>query len=493
MRLHVSENLRTQVQQRFLLILVACLMIAGGIAIAVMTGKLGIAGAVFVIAPIFACLLVYFLFAQPKFGLMTLFVFVWFIMFIIRLGIINFPLGTLVDGLEFLLILGLLVSLKKTGKWHLFKNPISVMIMIWIGYNLIQFANPGAESRLAWLYTIRSVAGVMLTFFLFVYYVDNLKFIRLIFKIWIGLGIIAALYALKQEYIGFSGFEQAELDNNPKLQSLLFINGHWRKFSIFSDPVAFSYNMVACAILCLTLITGQTTIRQKVLLALCSGLFVMAMLTSGTRGAFVLIPAAVVYWGILHFNKKVFIALAVGGILFMGLVNVPTGNPSLQRFQSSFKPSDDASYNVRKQNQKMIQPYIQTHPLGGGLGATGVWGVRFAPYSFLASFPPDSGYIRVAVEMGTVGLGLFCSLMFICIAVGTRNYFLIKDKELRNYCLAMLLIIFALNLGNFPQEALVQFPSSVYFYFYIAMLLITRRLDKEKQASDMQKLTQTGS
>ncbi|MCP6423416.1 hypothetical protein NL463_29335, partial [Klebsiella pneumoniae] len=64
-------------------------------------------------------------------------------------------------------------------------------------------------------------------------------------------------------------------------------------------------------------------------------------------------------------------------------------------------------------NQKRIQPYILSHPIGGGLGATGVWGVRFAPYSFLANFPPDSGYVRVAVELGWIGLGIFCTLMFV--------------------------------------------------------------------------------
>ncbi len=460
-------------------VLSVLVMVLGAAMIVFLLNAQGIAGPFLIIALLGAVIGIYLLFRYPRFGIVTLFIFAWFIMFIIRTGIINFPLGTLMDGLELLLLLTLLINLKRNGDWMVFKNPISYMILIWMVYNLVQFANPGAESRLAWLYTIRSVAGVMITFFIFNYYIDNIRFLRLLIKVWLVLGLIAALYAFKQEWIGFAAFEQAELDNNPKLQSLLFINGHWRKFSIFSDPVAFSYNMVACSLLCIVLMTGVKSIFKKVVLAIFSVIFILAMLYSGTRGAFVLIPAALVYWAILNFNAKVFAILAVGGVLFMGIVNVPTGNPTLQRFQSSFKPSDDASYNVRKQNQKMIQPYILSHPLGGGLGATGVWGVRFAPYSFLASFPPDSGYIRVAVEMGWVGLVLFSALMFVILAVGTRNYFLIKNKELKTYCLAMLLIVFALNIGNFPQEALVQFPTSIYFYFYTAMLLVTLRLDKE--------------
>ncbi|HEY1009504.1 MAG TPA: O-antigen ligase domain-containing protein, partial [Daejeonella sp.] len=103
------------------------------------------------------------------------------------------------------------------------------------------------------------------------------------------------------------------------------------------------------------------------------------------------------------------------------------------------------------------------------------------PGSFLASFPPDSGYVRVAVELGWVGLLLFCTLMFIILKTGINNYYLIKDPELKSYCLAMTLIVFALNIGNYPQEALVQFPTNVYFYLVVALINITLRLDLEKR------------
>ena len=170
----------------------------------------------------------------------------------------------------------------------------------------------------------------------------------------------------------------------------------------------------------------------------------------------------------------------VGAVVILGLILVPTSNPTLYRFQSAFKPSDDPSFNVRKANQKRIQPYIWSHPIGGGLGATGAWGVRFAPNSFLASFPPDSGYVRVAVELGWIGLFIFCLLVFTILKIGITNYYLIKDPELKTYCLAMVLVVFAYNIGNYPQEALVQFPSNIYFYLVAALMIITLRLDKQK-------------
>jgi putative inorganic carbon (HCO3(-)) transporter len=97
----------------------------------------------------------------------------------------------------------------------------------------------------------------------------------------------------------------------------------------------------------------------------------------------------------------------------------------------------------------------------------------------LAQFPPDSGYVRVAVELGWIGLFLICCLMYIVLKTGIESYFKIKDPELQSYCLAMVLIIFAINIGNFPQEAIVQFPLSVYFYLFVALINVTLRLDQE--------------
>jgi len=118
--------------------------------------------------------------------------------------------------------------------------------------------------------------------------------------------------------------------------------------------------------------------------------------------------------------------------------------------------------------------------LGGGLGATGTWGHRFSPDSYLANFPPDSGYVRVAVELGWMGLLVFCILMFTILRTGINNYYKIKDPQLKSYCLSCVLIVFALNVGNYPQEALVQFPTNVYFYLVLAMIMVTLRLDTQQ-------------
>ncbi|MEO7047531.1 MAG: O-antigen ligase family protein [Ferruginibacter sp.] len=424
---------------------------------------------------------VYAAIAYPKVGIITSITVSYFLLYAEKFT--SFPVGTIMDGLLALLIFGFFLKQKHTQNWKIFKNSISLMIIIWIGYNFIEVANPVAESWMAWVYTIRTVAVVLLMYFIFLYHIRSIQFIRLIFKIWIALSLIAALYGLNQELFCFFPFEQRWLDANPTARSLYFIGGIWRKFSIFSDPVTFSYNMVISALLCISLMTGQLKTSRKIILFLIAFFCIFSMLFSGTRGAYVLVPATLGMFLILKFNKKILFFGLLAGAAMAALVFMPTSNESVRRFQSAFSPEYDASFNVRQTNQKMIQPFILTHPFGGGLGATGTWGQRFSPNSFLANFPPDSGYVRVAVEIGWIGLFIFCALIFITLKVGITNYYEIKDPELKSYSLAMVLIVFALNIGNFPQEALVQYPTSILFSLVLALINTLLLLDKKNKTA----------
>ncbi|MDT3404209.1 O-antigen ligase family protein [Mucilaginibacter terrae] len=458
----------------------ALLLAAGGV-IAAGTVYMGLPFGILLMLAIGVLPLLHAITSYPKFGITLQLIMAYFLFMLGRIGVPG-PIGTLMDGIQFLLLLGLAVRVKNDdNNWGYFKSPITTVLLIWLGYNILEFGNPFAESRMAWMYTIRTVAIVLLGYFVHLYSIRSVQFIRYIFKLWLAMALIAALYAYKQEYIGFSDAEEAYLHSDPAIASLLFIAGHWRKFSTFSDPVSFSYNMVMPTILCVCVIAGKFKPWKKIVLLVCAFLYMSSMLFSGTRGANVLLPAALLLFAILNYSQKVLIFTCVAAVFLLVLINIPTGNPNIQRFQTAFRPNNDDSYNLRKQNQKRIQPYILTHPMGGGLGATGDWGKKFAPGSFLASFPPDSGYIRVAVEEGWLGLGLFCLMMFTIMKKGINNYYQMKDPELKTYCLAMTLVVFAYNIANFPQEALVQYPSNVFFYLEVALIEVTFRLDQAKQ------------
>lgn len=443
----------------------------------------GIRGALLAGGIVIGIPMVFAIIAYPKFGIIVLLVTSYLLFFFGKLSLGDHPIGLIMDALEYLLIIGFFVKQKFRKKWDMFANPISYLVIAWILYNLVQVINPNAVSVLAWVYTVRTVAIILLMYFVFVFQITEVSFIKLLLKTWLGLSTFAAIWAYLQEVHGYFNFEWAWLRTDPVAMQLYFIMGHWRKFSIFTDPVTFAYNMAVSSILCLALLFGPIKTYKKVVLGFLIVLFMIAMLFSGTRGGFVLVPAAAFLLIIMYFNKRVLMFSAIAGFIFGLLIITPTSNQLIKRFQSAFKPSEDASYNVRAQNQEFIKPYIRSHPIGGGLGSVGVWAIRFAPDSPLAKFPPDSGYVRVAVELGYIGLLLFCTLIFTVLYTGINNFFFIRDPELRNYCLAMVLVVFAFNIGNFPQQAIVQFPSNILFYLAIALITALKRIDDQQQLS----------
>ncbi len=456
--------------------LIVTILLLTAFAVSYLVAKSGLVAGLMVTIVLIGLPAIYAVVVYPEIGILVLMVAAYLVLWIIRIGV-DFPLGTLMDALEVLLLLGFFIQQKKNPDWSFANTPVSKIILLWIVYNILEVINPSSSSAFSWLYTIRTVAVLTLLYFVFVYQIRTIKFIRTILKVWLGMSLFAAAYAFKQEHFGFFAFEEAELRDPLKI-SLLFIGGVWRKFSIFSDPVAFAYNMVISSLLCICLLTGALKTWKKIMLLLLTLFFLLNMLYSGTRGAYVLLPAALVLIAVLNYSRKVLAISVVAGLILGLMIIVPTSNPTIYRFQTAFKPSKDISYNVRKINQKRIQPFILAHPIGGGLGATGVWGVRFAPNSYLANFPPDSGYVRVAVELGWIGLFLLCLLMFLILKTGIKNYFRIKDPELKSYCLAATTIVFALNIGNFPQEALVQFPNNILFFLVAALISVTLKLDQ---------------
>lgn len=479
----IFSNIDSKGSLFYILIAIAVFMLS--VVGALFIQRFGLKGGVLPVLLVFGAIFVYAVLRMPRFGVIALIVMSFFIMYIISMGIIEFPLGTLMDGMLALLTIGFFIQQKYYKNFKVFKNPVAYLIILWIVYNLIQVFNPNAASQLAWIYTIRTVAVVMLSYFIFSYYIISVEFIRTILIVWISILVFAALYGMKQEYIGFFPFEEWN-HFDPLIQSLLFIDGHWRKNSIFSDPVAFSYNMAIGATLCIGLTTGPYKLRTKIFLVILACVFLFVMTYSGTRASYVLIPAAGVLFIVLKLNKSIMVLAIAGAMGLYVLISIPTGNVTLYRFQSAFKPNNDASYNVRKATQKKIQPYIQSHPIGGGLGASGVWGVKFSPNSFLAKFPPDSGYVRAAMELGWIGLLILCTIMFTALYVGIKNYFAMRDPELKTICFCMILIVFAVAVANFPQEAIVQYPLNIMFYLFLALIQVTKVLDDKKFEKEQQ-------
>ncbi len=460
--LKVSEKGKTS-------ILTILLVLTGIMLSAIITWKgitlgFGILGILIGLPVMVVCIL------YPNYGYVVAF-FVSSFVFLAK-RFVDLPFGVIPELLMLANFLGILIKRKEiTSDKGLFQNPITVALIVWIAYLLIQAFNPNALSLGGWLFGFRGIVNLIVYYIVAYYVFSQRKNLKIFVPLWIGIALLAALYGLYQEFAGLPGYDLAWVTSTKELIGLNFIQGRWRKWSFLSDCTAFGIFMAISAIFCFILTLGPYAKRKKIILGICGILMLVAMSYSGTRTAYAMIPAGFLMYGLLTLNKPSTLLFgAFGAFMFVFILFAPIYNPTLNRIRTTFAPSEDASMNVRDFNRARIQPYIYSHPMGGGLSTTGDNGVRFAPNHFLAGFPPDSGYLQIALESGWIGLILIFGLYFTIILTGISNFYKIQDPKGRNLLAALIAVFFSLTIAFYTQVSITQLPSNFILYaIYVLM------------------------
>jgi len=388
------------------------------------------------------------------------------------------PIGTVLDLLILLSVVGILLRQIRQRDWSFLKGPLATMTLIWLYYNILQVINPWADSKMAWLYTVRSVAIQQVVFFVAIYaYRDNRRAIMWILKSILFLGFVYAVYGLKQELIGHASFEEEWIYSDPTRFELMYQWGRLRVASLCADPTTFGILMACFGMFCVALLIGPTQAWQKVVLAGIMVVSFWSMAYTGTRTAFMLVPVGGIFYCGLILNKRV---LLIGGFLFLvgaAFVLKSTTNPVIWRIKSAFNVENDDSMNLRLSNQRMIQPYIQSHPFGGGLGSCGFWGARFSPGSELSQFPHDSSFVRMGVELGWIGLILYTLLHYYVLRTGLQHFIRCRDPFIKAIYAGITTWCFMLTVACYVQEAIIQLPTNIIYNILVGILVTLKNFD----------------
>lgn len=67
----------------------------------------------------------------------------------------------------------------------------------------------------------------------------------------------------------------------------------------------------------------------------------------------------------------------IGVFSFFYFTNIGNGNQYIRKMRSAFRPTEDASYQVRVENRKKMKVLMDERPMGYGLGLSK--GGRFNP------------------------------------------------------------------------------------------------------------------
>ncbi len=456
--------------------------IAGSLVIAFGTITFGfVFGAIALSAIVGLPLLIYSM-VNLQFGSILLLLVAFFLSKINHL-IGGYPLGIVLDVFLLIMLIGLVTKKSKRKIAHAQKDYIGYAIIVWVIYCLFEFFNPLASQE-GWLYVVRTIAVLMLFFFVFKEAIDGKGFLKLFIHVWIGLAVLAGMYGLFQEFHGLLPGERQWVMADETRYRLYYNWGRFRIFSFLNDPAVFGVLMSFTGLMCITLFMGPFSFLYRVTMATCAAIMLLSMLYTGTRTAYVMFPAGFLIYALLTFQIRTIAISAVIGLIgvFIIFSDIRSLGPimnanGLKRLRSAFRPSEDPSFQVREKSQAFIKPIIQSHPFGTGLASVSVFGRRFNPNSELGNFAPDSGYVHVAVEVGWIGLIIYSALFGVTLVVGINNYYLINNPELKAYMASMVAVVFCLMIGNYPQEVVLPSPSSQLFCALMAMIAKIKDLD----------------
>lgn len=384
-----------------------------------------------------------------------------------RMSGAEMSVGVLIDAMVLITLLGSLLKPgdKSIKQVNFLRDPVLITFYIYAGFILLQFFNPAyVHDRHGWTTFARVYLRNMIFMYLVMKMIRNMDDLKIFFKFWIIMLTLAALYACIQQWFGLMPFEKAFIARYPeKFKTVLILTGI-RIFSFVSDPAVFGVIMACGCIINIVLLTSSNkiiSVFQKVLLFISLVLQFMALGYSGTRTAYIMVPMGLVIMLFVNLrNRNAVIGALIFVFAFLVVMFGPFhGNPTVIRIRTAFSGSEDASMNVREVNRHRIQPYIYTHPIGGGFLSC-----EPGSGSELDGFPPDSGYLRTALEQGYIGLTLVCINIFLVMQYMVANYFRSNTETEKQLTLVIICVMFALVVSIYAQESSGLIESALLYY-----------------------------
>ena len=461
---------------------VITLLIAGMVVIGWIIAKGGLLVAIGILFIPPALIYLNRLFVKPQIGLYTLIIF-GFIAIGLNRYIVGLPLGMSIDiFLTLTLIAVFFKFFYEKLDLTLVKSDLSVLMLIWFIYSIMQFINPEVLSHKAWFFAMRSISLyplflVPLTFLLF----KKVKYLYILLYLWGIFSILGTLKGLQQLYIGPDYAEQRWLDQVGAITHILF--GELRVFSFYSDAGQYGAAQGAAGITGILVALNIKGFYKKLFFWTMALAGLYGMVISGTRGALIVpLIGGMVY--LIH--RKNFRVIIIGTILmasiygFFRYTYIGNSNAQVRRMRTAFTPADDESLQVRLENRRILKIYLKSRPFGGGIGSAGGWGQRFSPHGFLANIPTDSWYVQIWAEQGIVGLTLH---LLILAYIFTKSSYLIMykihDHELRGILSAICAAFAGIMGASYGNGILGQIPTSVITYMSWAFLFMSPYLDYE--------------
>jgi len=454
-----------------IVITILCFILAGVFA------KFGLIGGLMMVGSPFAFFGAVLLIKKPEWGIAGSFIIGFLACGLVRY--IDAPLGLLID--VFLIISWIALLFRKDkNKWKPLKNDLMYLSLFWYAYVVFELINPEMVSAMAWFYAMRGMGFYqILTFGLVFILFRHPKYLDYFLKTVVVFSVIGTIWGLKQMFLGTDAAENAWLNAGMNGQTHI-LHGVLRVFSFYSDAGQFGASQAMVALICGIMVISPINHKERAFYGIGFLFTFIGFAVSGTRGALAVPAIGAIVFLLVSRNFKLLalgILVIISTFILLKYTFVLQHVEQVRRMRTALDPND-ASLQVRLQNQVTFGKYLKSRPFGGGIGSAGYWGHRFSPHTLLANTATDSYYVKAWAETGLVGMCLHLFFFGYVLGKGGAIAWNIRDPILKAKITSLLAALSGILMASYGNQVFSQMPTGIILYIAIPFIFLAPHFDQ---------------
>lgn len=288
-----------------------------------------------------------------------------------------------------------------------------------------------------------------------------------------GMGVFTSVVGMAQQVIGGERLAALGYRWDDHLRTT---GGILRSFSTFTTPFAFGlFVMISLVVGGAIALAEPARLRNKLFLC-ATPIMLLGMGVTIVRASYIGLALALL-WLAIHRHRALLLGFGAAALAAPIALLVVPGSLLAPLFSSS-------SLGERGDGWSETLSSLWVHPFGQGLGATGSAAAKAASesnpmlsemslqaavtFGFMP-YQPDNYYIKLAVELGPVGVWLFV-LVLICAAVSTLRAARIMRGQDAALALGVSASVIAVAVASTVSTYLEIFPLDVYFWLLLGIV-----------------------
>lgn len=285
-----------------------------------------------------------------------------------------------------------------------------------------------------------------------------------------GMGIFSAVIGLLQQLVGPAYLVELGYSYTEEIR---ITGGLLRSFSTFTGPFAFALFVSLSLVVGLAVSLADPKRLRNIIFLVATPVMIAGMGVSIVRASYIAFAVGVFVLALYRYRSLLVLFAAIGAAIPVALLNAPAS--VVQPLFSSYSLSE------RGNGWSSTISSLYVHPLGQGLGATGSAAakaaeavnpmlnsmtIKAATTLGLIPYQPDNYYMKVAVELGPIGIWIFALLLISATITALRSSRVLRGQD----------AAFALGVGASMIAAAVAsvfatyfeiFPLDLYFWLLI--------------------------